>query len=222
MPSGRCLPSASVCTSGVTAALDTLLYGREHAGSRGLPQGALRIRSTSSHRHLGQQSSSVRRSLPQDLNVDVMQERRQLVLSVPGEASRMRACARDTASRLCVRTVLCSTAFSLARPFAPRLRSGEALCSLASRYFGRSTSPSRSLSYGLRPSQQRPGHDWRDGDGDLPVPCKRLLRMPGSTTTRVGMCLAISTPAVLPSVGRKTSAPRLVLRRSIPRLRPPL
>ncbi len=31
-------------------------------------------------------------------------------------ASRMRTCARDTASRLCVRTVLCSSAFSLAPP----------------------------------------------------------------------------------------------------------
>ena len=31
-------------------------------------------------------------------------------------ASRMRACACDTASRLCVRTVLCKSAFSLAPP----------------------------------------------------------------------------------------------------------
>jgi hypothetical protein len=32
-----------------------------------------------------------------------------------------------------------------------------------------------------------------------------------STSRAVGMCLAISTPAVLPSVGRKTSAPRTCL-----------
>ena len=53
----------SVRTSGATAALGTLLYGRVHAGSLGLPQGALRIRSTSSRRHRALQSSSVRRSL---------------------------------------------------------------------------------------------------------------------------------------------------------------
>jgi len=35
----------------------------------------------------------------------------------------------------------------------------------------------------------------------------------------LGMCLAISTPAVLPSVGRKNQHPELVLRPSIPRLR---
>ena len=54
----------SVYTSGATAALDTLLYGREHAGPGGLPQGALRIQSTSSRRHLALRSSSVRRNLP--------------------------------------------------------------------------------------------------------------------------------------------------------------
>jgi hypothetical protein len=123
---------------------------------------------------------------PQDLNVDVMQERRQLVLSVPGAASRMRACARDTASRLCVRTVLCSSAFSLAPPLRSTGSAG--------------------------PSRQRPGHDWRDGDGDLPVPAQKVFcACQGLRRRGVGMFLAISTPAVLPSVGRKTSAPRTCL-----------
>jgi len=39
-------------------------------------------------------------------------------------------------------------------------------------------------------------------------PCKRLLRMPGLRRRGASMHLAISTHAVLPSVGRKTSAPR--------------
>ena len=35
-------------------------------------------------------------------------------------------------------------------------------------------SPSHpSIGYGLRPSRQRPGHDWRDGDGDLSVPVQK-------------------------------------------------
>ena len=42
-------------------------------------------------------------------------------------------------------------------------------------------------------------------------PSKRLLRMPGLRRRGASMCLAISTPAVLPSVGRKTSAPRTCL-----------
>ena len=41
------------------------------------------------------------------------------------------------------------------------------------------------VGYGLRPSRQRPGHDWRGTAMEISrFPCKRLLRMPGSTTTR--------------------------------------
>jgi hypothetical protein len=57
----------------------------------------------------------------------------------------------------------------------------------------------------------------RDGDGNMRSGRKNARE---AGRRGVGMCFAISTPAVLPSVGRKTSAP-LVLRRSIPRLRPP-
>ena len=42
-------------------------------------------------------------------------------------------------------------------------------------------------------------------------PCKRLLRMPGSTTTRGRHVSCDIDTAVLPSVGRKTSAPRTCL-----------
>src|SRR6202045_5142681 len=85
----------------------------------------------------------------------------------------MRACARDTASRLCVRTVLCSSAFSLAPPLrATGPAAAEA--GLFARFLATSGRSDFSIAlivgYGLRPSRQRPGHDWRDGDGDLPVP----------------------------------------------------
>jgi hypothetical protein len=41
------------------------------------------------------------------------------------------------------------------------------------------------VGYSLRPSRQRPGHDWRGTAMEISrFPCKRLLRMPGSTTTR--------------------------------------
>lgn len=40
------------------------------------------------------------------------------------------------------------------------------------------------VGYGLRPSRQPPGHDWRGGRWRSPGSCKRLLRMPGSTTSR--------------------------------------
>jgi hypothetical protein len=79
-------------------------------------------------------------------------------------ASRMRACARDTASRLCVRTVLCSPAFSLAPPLRST-GSAAAVAALFARFLatsGRSDfSVALIVGYGLRPSRQRPGHDWR-------------------------------------------------------------
>lgn len=110
----------------------------------------------------------------QNIDPDVMQERRQLGLFIPlWTASRMRACACDTASRLCVRTVLCSSAFSL----APPLRSTDSAAAEAALFAHFLATSGRSdfsfasvIGYGLRPSRQRPGHDWGDGDGDLPVP----------------------------------------------------
>src|SRR5271155_5346338 len=130
-------------------------------------------------------------------------------------ASRMRACACDTTSRLCVRTVLCRSAFSL----APPLRSTSSAAAEAALFARFRATTGRSdfsialiVGYGLRPSRQRPGHDGRG----------RRWRSPGSRATGfcaclglrrrgASMCLAISTPAVLPSVGRKTSAPRTCL-----------
>src|SRR4029450_393958 len=127
----------------------------------------------------------------------------------------MRACARDTASRLCVRTVLCSSAFSL----APPLRStGSAATEVAlfARFLatsGRSDfSIALTVGYGLRPSRQRPGHDWRGRRWRSPGSrAKGFCACQGLRRRGVGMCLAISTPAGLPSVGRNTSAPRTCL-----------
>jgi hypothetical protein len=98
----------------------------------------------------------------------------------------MRACACDTASRLCVRTVLCRSAFSLA-PSLHGLHSGRGrFVRPLPRYFGQvrllhcthrrlrppafpTTSRSRLTGTAMETSR---------------FPCKRLLRMPGSTTTR--------------------------------------
>src|SRR6266404_5792766 len=127
----------------------------------------------------------------------------------------MRACARDTASRLCVRTVLCSSAFSLAPPLRST-GSAAAEAALFARFLatsGRSDfSSARIVGYGLRPSRQRPGHDWRGRRRRSPGSrAKGFCACQGLRRRGVGMCLAISTPAVLPSVGRKTSAPRTCL-----------
>jgi len=97
-------------------------------------------------------------------------------------------CARDTASRLCVRTVLCSSAFSLAPPLRShglRRGCGRSVRSLP-RYFGQVRLLRRShrrLRPPAFPTTSRP----RLAGTAMEIsrfPCKRLLRMPGSTTTR--------------------------------------
>src|SRR5271166_2498546 len=130
-------------------------------------------------------------------------------------ASRVRACARDTASRLRVRTVLCSSAFSLAPPLRST-GSAAAEAALFARFLATSGRSDFSIAlivgYGLRPSRQRPGHDWRGRRWRSPGSrAKGLCACHGLRRRGVGVCLAISTPAVLPSGGRKTSAPRTCL-----------
>ena len=91
-------------------------------------------------------------------------------------ASRMRACACDTATRLCVRTVHCSSAFSLALPLRST-NSATAETALFVRFIATMSRSDFSLAlivgYGLRPSRRRPGHDGGDCDGDLPVPGRK-------------------------------------------------
>src|SRR5271167_1915024 len=130
-------------------------------------------------------------------------------------ASRMRACACVTTSRLCVRTVLCRSAFSLALPLRST-GSAAAEAALFARFLATSGRSDFSIAlivgYGLRPSRQRPGHDWRGQRWRPPGSrAKGFCACQGLRRRGVGMCLAISTPAVLPSVGRKTSAPRTCL-----------
>jgi hypothetical protein len=68
------------------------------------------------------------------------------------------------------------------------------------------------IGYSLRPSRQRPGHDWRGRRWRSPGSrAKGFCACQGLRRRGVGVCLAISTPAVWPSVGRKTSAPRTCL-----------
>src|ERR1700739_789263 len=103
-------------------------------------------------------------------------------------SSRMRACACDTASRLCVRTVLCRSAFSLAPPLRST-GSAAAETALFARFLATSGRSDFSIAlivgYGLRPSRQRPGQRLAGTAMEISrFPSKRVLRMPGSTTTR--------------------------------------
>jgi hypothetical protein len=109
------------------------------------------------------------------------------------------------------RTVLCSSAFSL----APPLRSTGCGGALFARFLatsGRPTSPSHSSSAtasGLPDNVPAAtgGDCWRSPGSRA----KGFCACQGLRRRGVGMCLAISTPAVLLSVGRKTSAPRTCL-----------
>jgi hypothetical protein len=135
-------------------------------------------------------------------------------------ASRMRACACDTAARLCVRTVLCSSAFSLPRPFAPRAPpQPRPLCSLASLLlragatFARAHRRPWPPAFPTRSQPRLVGMAMEISR----FPGGRLLRMPGSATTR-GRLVA---PSRLLSDGKHQRS-ELVLRHSIPSLRTPL
>src|SRR5260370_15609395 len=89
-----------------------------------------------------------------------MQERCQLLLLVPGTAPRMRACACVTASRLCVRTVLCSSAFLLV-PSSPSTDSAADRSALFASFAGTIDESDFFapfiIGYGLPPSRCRPG-----------------------------------------------------------------
>jgi hypothetical protein len=85
----------------------------------------------------------------------------------------MRSCACDTASRLCVRTVVCRSTFSWPRPFVPQapqqLMPPRLLAS--SLLWTSPTSPLHSSSATApRLPNDAPITADRDSDGDLPVP----------------------------------------------------
>ena len=143
---------------------------------------------------------------PQDIDADMMQECGQRLCSVPGYGFSYRACACDTASRLCVRPMVCWSAFSLVPPLGSARRFVRRLHS----YYGRvrllwpvhrrlrpPAFPARSLQNSARTVQRYPGS--RPGG----VSACQCLRRRGAD-----LCLAIATWAVLPSAGRKASALR--------------
>src|SRR5882672_6822171 len=138
----------------------------------------------------------------------------------------MRACARDTASRLCVRTVLCSTAFSLAPPLRST-GSAAAEAALFARFLATSGRSDFSIAlivgYGLRPPNNVPATTGGDGDGDLPVPVQKASAHARVYDDAGSACVSRyrHRPCCLLWDG-KHQHPELVLRRSIPRLRPPL
>jgi hypothetical protein len=130
-------------------------------------------------------------------------------------ASRMRTCACDTATRLCVRTVLCSSAFSLAPPLRST-SSATAETALFARFIATMSRSDFSITpivgYGLRPSRRGPGHDWWGLRWRSPGSrTKGFCACQGLRRRGAGSCLAMTTRTILPSVGRKTSTPRTCL-----------
>src|SRR3954469_13673286 len=85
----------------------------------------------------------------------------------------MRACACDTASRPCVRSVLCRPAFLLVPPL-PSADSAAACAALFAGFAGPISGSDFSAPFiigdDLRSSRCGPGDGPRGGDGDLPVP----------------------------------------------------
>src|SRR5215813_14338132 len=87
----------------------------------------------------------------------------------------MRACACDTASRLWVRSVLCSSAFSL----APPLRSTSSAAAVAALFacflatLGESDFSTTLIGYGPGLPDEIPATAGGDSDGDLPVPVQK-------------------------------------------------
>ena len=105
-------------------------------------------------------------------------------------ASRMRSCACDTASRLCVRTELCSPAFLLVPPL-PSIGSAAARAALFADFLGIIGESDCSVpfifGYDLRSSRCGPANRPRRAVTELSrFPCRRRMCMPGSQTTRGG------------------------------------
>ena len=138
----------------------------------------------------------------------------------------MRTCARDTASRLCVRTVFCRSAFSLAPPLRST-SSAAAEAALFARFLALlragPTSPSHSSSAtasGL--PDNVPATTGGDSDGDLPVPVQKASAHARVYDDAGPACvLRYRHRLCCLLLDGKHQRPELVLRRSIPPLRPP-
>src|SRR5947208_8134423 len=143
-------------------------------------------------------------------------------------APRMRSCACDTASRLCVRTVLCSSAF-LSVPLLPSTGSAAGCPALFAGFAGIISESDFFvpfiIGYGLRPSRCGPGTASQGGDEDIPVPAQEVcVHAEGLKPTRGGEGPCDIGPApVAFCLPRRHRHPGLhCLRRSIPRLYVPL
>src|SRR5713226_8138396 len=143
-------------------------------------------------------------------------------------APRMRSCACDTASRLCVRTVLCNSAF-LSVPLLPSTGSAAGGPALFAGFAGIISESDFFapfiIGYGLRPSRCGPGTASQGGDEDIPVPAQEVcVHAEGLKTTRGGEGPCDDGPApVAFCLPRRHRHPGLhCFRRSIPRLYVPL
>src|SRR5262245_47706540 len=143
-------------------------------------------------------------------------------------APRMRSCACDTASRLCVRTVLCNSAF-LSVPLLPSTASAAGCPALFAGFTGIISESDFFapfiIGYGLRPSRCGPGTASQSGDEDIPVPAQEVcVHAEGLKTTRGGEGPCDDGPApVAFCLPRRHRHPGLhCFRRSIPRLYVPL
>ena len=124
--------------------------------------------------------------------------------------------------RLCVRTLLCSSAFSLVPPLRST-GSAAAKTALFARFSATSGRSDFSLAlivgYGLRPSRRHPGHDWWGLRWRSPgSQAKGFCACQGLRRRGAGSYLAITTRTISPSLDGKHQRPELVLRRSIPGL----
>src|SRR4051812_35315729 len=118
-------------------------------------------------------------------------------------APRMRSCASDTASRLCVRTVLCSFAFLLV-PLLPSTSSAAGCPALFAGFAGTISESDFFAPFiigdGLRPSRCGPGAASQGDDKEIPVPAQEVyVHAEGLKTTRGAKVLAMADPRLLPS-----------------------
>src|SRR3954467_3998151 len=143
-------------------------------------------------------------------------------------APRMRSCACDTASRLCVRTVLCNSAF-LSVPLLPSTGSAAGGPALFAGFAGIISESDFFAPFiigdGLRPSRCGPGAASQGDDKEIPVPAQEVcVHAEGLKTTRGGEGPCDVGPApVAFCLPRRHRHPGLhCFRRSIPRLYAPL
>src|SRR6202049_3828948 len=162
------------------------------------------------------------------LSYSLRRDRRVPTSAVACRERTMRWPLRQRASRLCVRTVLCSSAFLLV-PSSPSTDSAADRSALFASFAGTIDESDFFapfiIGYGLRPSQCSPGDGFPGRDEDLPVPAQEMcVHAQGLMTTRGGQSPRDDGPVpVAFCMPRRHRHPELhCFRRSIPRLYAPL